>query len=133
MSPERASGQDGLHAHSDIYRVGALAYFLLTGQPPFARRSGVKMLAAHSYYPPAPLTSHCPGVPAALEAVVLKCLAKVPADRYPDVRTLDTALAACDTLGQWTEEDATEWWRLQSGSEARTGSSQGHEAARRTR
>jgi serine/threonine-protein kinase len=47
MSPEQASGQDEVDARSDIYSVGALAYFLLTGQPPFAGRSGVKMLAAH--------------------------------------------------------------------------------------
>jgi len=133
MSPEQASGQDEVDARSDIYSVGALAYFLLTGQPPFAGRSSVKMLAAHLYEPPTPPTSHCPGVPAELETVVLKCLAKVPTDRYRDVRTLDAALAVCDTRGPWTEEDASEWWQLQSGSEATSGSSQGREGAGRTK
>jgi serine/threonine-protein kinase len=132
MSPEQAGGQDEVDARSDIYGVGALAYFLLTGQPPFAGRSVVKMLAAHLYEPPAPLRKYRPEVPADLEAVVLRCLAKVPADRYPDARTLDAALAACDPGGQWTEQNATQWWQSRAGSEARTGSSQGHEGAGRT-
>jgi hypothetical protein len=55
MSPEQASGQE------DIYSIGALAYFLLAGQPPFAGRSGVKVLAAHLYELPVPLTNmSCP-------------------------------------------------------------------------
>jgi serine/threonine-protein kinase len=132
MSPEQAGGQDEIDARCDIYSVGALAYFLLTGQPPFAGRRGVKMLAAHLYEPPPPLTSRCPGVPAELEAVVIKCLAKAPGDRYADVRSLDTALRACNTVGPWTEEDAAQWWQFQSGSQAATGSRPGHERAGRT-
>jgi serine/threonine-protein kinase len=132
MSPEQASGQDEVDARSDIYSVGALAYFLMTGQPPFAGRSGVKMLAAHLYEPPAPLRKHRPEIPADLEAVVLKCLAKVPADRYAEVRALDVALAACDPGRPWTEQNASQWWRSRAGSEARTGSSHGHEGAGRT-
>src|SRR5262249_28072905 len=85
MSPEQASGPEEIDGRSDIYSIGALAYFLLTGQPPFAGRSGVQVLAAHLYEPPPPLTTHRPEVPAELEAVVLKCLAKIPVDRYPDV------------------------------------------------
>ena len=57
LSPEQAGGQETLDARSDIYSVGALAYFLLTGQPPFAGRSGVKMLAAHLYEKPEPLSA----------------------------------------------------------------------------
>ena len=133
MSPEQAGGQDEVDARSDIYSVGALAYFLLTGQSPFAGRSPVKMLAAHLYEPPAPLRKHRPEVPADLEAVVLKCLAKVPADRYADVRTLDVALATCDPGGHWTDQNATQWWQSRASSQARKGSSQGHEGAGRTK
>jgi serine/threonine-protein kinase len=111
MSPEQAGGQDELDARSDIYSLGAVAYFLLTGQPPFAGRSAVKILAAHLYESPASLMTQRPDVPPALEAVIARCLGKKPADRFPDVRTLEAALAACDPVARWTEQDATEWWR----------------------
>lgn len=114
MSPEQAAGQDALDARSDIYSVGALAYFLLTGRPPFAGRSSFQMLAAHIYEPPAPLTDHCPNVPLELQAIVLRCLAKDPAQRFPDAHSLETALAACHEEGQWTQEQAANWWRSQS-------------------
>src|SRR5262249_38675209 len=54
ISPEQAGGEETVDARSDIYSLGALAYFLLTGQPPFAGRSGMKMLAAHLYEQPEP-------------------------------------------------------------------------------
>ncbi len=110
LSPEQAGGRDALDARSDIYSVGALAYFLLTGQPPFAGRSAVQMLAAHLYEPPAPLTTQRPDMPSELEAVVLRCLAKNPADRFPDAGTLDAALATCAAARPWTETDAARCW-----------------------
>jgi eukaryotic-like serine/threonine-protein kinase len=95
LSPEQAGGQDKVDARSDIYSLGALAYFLLTGQPPFAGRSGVKMLAAHLYEEPERLVSRRPDIPPDLEAVVLRCLAKDPERRFADVESLDVALAGC--------------------------------------
>jgi eukaryotic-like serine/threonine-protein kinase len=111
VSPEQAAGREDLDARSDIYSVGCLAYFLLTGQPPFAGRSAVRMLAAHLYEPPASPTTHRPEVPADMETVVLRCLAKDPAERYPSAQSLESALASCWTLGAWTEEAAACWWR----------------------
>jgi serine/threonine-protein kinase len=111
MSPEQASGREDLDAGSDIYSLGCLAYFLLTGQPPFAGRSAVRMLAAHLYEPPVPPTIHRPEVPADVERVVLRCLAKGPAERYPSAQSLENALAGCLTVGRWTEEAAACWWR----------------------
>jgi eukaryotic-like serine/threonine-protein kinase len=116
MSPEQAGGRGEVDARSDIYSLGALAYFLLTGQPPFSGRSGVGTLAAHLYESPAALTTHRPDVPTDLEAVVIRCLAKGPADRFPDVRSLGEALAACDAARRWTEQDAADWWRLKAHS-----------------
>jgi serine/threonine-protein kinase len=114
MSPEQAGGQDNLDARSDIYSVGALAYFLLTGRPPFADRSPVRMLAAHLYEFPAPLTQHRPDVPGDLQAVVLRCLAKEPAARYADAESLETALASCPAAGAWSAKEAARWWRWQA-------------------
>jgi serine/threonine-protein kinase len=115
MSPEQAGGQELLDARSDIYSVGALAYFLLTGRPPFAGRSGIKMLAAHLYEKPEAVTRHRPEVPGDLEAVILRCLAKDPADRYPDAENLESALTGCESAGQWTTKQAAAWWHSQDG------------------
>jgi serine/threonine-protein kinase len=92
LSPEQADGRDDVDVRSDIYSLGALAYFLLTGQPPFTGRSVMNTLAAHLYEKPEPLCARRPDVPAELEAVVLRCLAKDPKDRFPDVKCLDRAL-----------------------------------------
>jgi eukaryotic-like serine/threonine-protein kinase len=97
LSPEQADGQEQLDARSDIYSPGALAYFLLTGNPPFAGRSAVKMIAAHLYEEPERLSAHRPDLPGDLEVVALRCLAKKPEGRFPDVESLDRALAACIT------------------------------------
>ncbi|HUG91336.1 MAG TPA: serine/threonine-protein kinase [Planctomycetaceae bacterium] len=111
MSPEQAAGLDGLDGRSDIYSLGCVAYFLLTGRPPFADGSPVKVLAAHLYEPVVSLSTHRPEVPGDLEAVVLRCLAKKPDERYPDAVSLDQALSACDEAGVWTEVQAAACWR----------------------
>jgi eukaryotic-like serine/threonine-protein kinase len=113
MSPEQIDRHNKTDLRSDIYSVGALTYFLLTGQPPFAGLSPAKTLAAHLYEMPAPLTRHRLDVPLELEAIVLRCMAKNPADRFPDARSLDSALADCHAVGQWTEQEAADWWRFQ--------------------
>jgi serine/threonine-protein kinase len=95
LSPEQAGGQEAVDARSDIYSVGALAFFLLTGLPPFAGRKGMKLIAAHLYEVPEPLSRRRPDVPAGLEAVILRCLAKEPDNRFLNVESLDRALAAC--------------------------------------
>jgi eukaryotic-like serine/threonine-protein kinase len=119
MSPEQAGGQENLDPRSDIYSLGAVAYFLLTGQPPFAGKSPAKMVAAHIYEPPAPLSKNRPDVCEDLQAVVLRCLAKVPADRFPDAESLEIALTGCATTCPWCEKQAANWWRsLPSASDA---------------
>jgi serine/threonine-protein kinase len=71
-------------------------------------------------------------VPPELEAVVLKCLAKAPADRFRDVRSLGKALVECDVGTEWTDEDAAAWWQFRVGTEVRSGSSECQEKAGRT-
>jgi serine/threonine-protein kinase len=111
MSPEQAAGKEHLDGRSDIYSLGGVAYFLLTGQPPFVRETAMQMLLAHAYEPVRPPREVNPAVPADLEAVVLRCLHKGPDQRYPDARSLDQALAACQDAGRWTEEQAAVWWQ----------------------
>jgi serine/threonine-protein kinase len=119
MSPEQAGAHENLDPRSDIYSLGAVAYFLLTRQPPFVGRSPAQTVAAHIYEPPAPLSNYRPDVPEDLQAVVMRCLAKDPAQRFPDAQSLELALAACLAAGHWTEKQAINWWRSQADSRGR--------------
>ncbi len=111
MSPEQAAGKNTLDARSDIYSLGAVAYFLLTGQAPFVRETAMMMLMAHAYEPVVPLTKVRPEVPLDLQEVVMRCLEKDPANRYANAKSLEKDLAACAAADQWTAEEAAQWWR----------------------
>lgn len=110
MSPEQAAGSPTLDARSDIYSVGVLAYYLLTGQNPFERAEVQQILAAHREGVATPVTEAVPGIDADLGEVVHRCLAKDPAERFADADSLDRALAACRNAGAWTPADAEAWW-----------------------
>jgi serine/threonine-protein kinase len=115
MSPEQARGAGVPLPQSDVYSLGAVAYYLLTGQPPFVRGAAVQVMSAHltdAVPPPAQLR---PGVPADLEAVVLRCLEKRAADRWPSAEALDEALARCAGVGDWTQAAAVDWWQSRAG------------------
>jgi serine/threonine-protein kinase len=111
MSPEQAAGKQDLDARSDIYNVGAVAYYLITGQLVFDRPSTLQMLHAHAYEPLVPIEKFQKAVPADLQRVILRCLEKDPDRRYQDVVTLEKALASCDSAGHWTMESAEGWWQ----------------------
>ena len=109
MSPEQATGAVA-DLRSDLYALGAVAYFLLTGQPPFPGENAIKVMLAHMHDKvPAP-SRFLPGIPEDLERVVLRCLAKGPADRFPDAEGLELALAACTDAGHWSFAHAARWW-----------------------
>jgi serine/threonine-protein kinase len=110
MSPEQARGRGELSPVSDIYSLGAVAYFLLTGQPPFVRETVMELLIAHATDAVGPPRLLRPEIPEDLEAVVLRCLSKKPTERYPDAESLEQAFARCACSGEWTEELAAAWW-----------------------
>jgi serine/threonine-protein kinase len=115
MSPEQAQGQDQLDARSDIYNLGAVGYFLVTGQLPFERGSALQMLHAHGYEPLVPSPEFTERVPADLQSVIQRCLEKDPERRFQDAVSLEEALAACESAELWTTEKAEEWWRRRGG------------------
>jgi len=92
MSPEQCGDPNEISASSDIYSLGALGYFLVTGRSPFAGRNAMQMLAAHLYEtPPAPST-HVADIPPELDAILMRALAKDPAGRFENARTMARAL-----------------------------------------
>jgi serine/threonine protein kinase len=98
MSPEQASADPDVDHRTDIYSVGAMAYELLAGRPPFADAKPQQVLAALLSREPEPLTHLRPGLSAPLEQIVMKCLAKLPADRWQSAEQMLAQLeplAAC--------------------------------------
>jgi uncharacterized RDD family membrane protein YckC/membrane-associated protease RseP (regulator of RpoE activity) len=90
-SPEHLRGQQ-LDVRSDIYAVGATLHYLLTGRPPFDDRDLMALIARIVTEPPPSLRKIRPEIPRALVATVLQCLAKDPAHRPPNYRTLASVL-----------------------------------------
>src|SRR5207302_1904125 len=82
MAPEQAATDPNTDHRADIYAVGALAYEMLAGRPPFIGPSPQAVLAAHVTSQPDPVTKYRDSVPPALAALVMRCLAKHPADRF---------------------------------------------------
>lgn len=111
MSPEQGLGKDRLDARSDIYSLGGVAYFLLTGKPPFGKKDTVELLTAKLQESVDHAELAAREVPDDLQAVVLRCLEKHPSNRFQDVDSLDAALGECECAGKWSEADAAEWWR----------------------
>ncbi|HXX31641.1 MAG TPA: protein kinase [Myxococcaceae bacterium] len=96
MAPEQANGL-GADARTDQYALGCVLHELLAGQPPFSGTSFGQLVAKVLTEPAPPLPARTPAgerIPAPLRAVVLRCLAKDPVDRFPTMQALESALAA---------------------------------------
>jgi eukaryotic-like serine/threonine-protein kinase len=111
ISPEQATGRGQIDARTDIYSLGALAYFLVTGQTPFVRDTAMELLAAHMKDEVLPPRQVRPEIPQDLEDVIVMCLRKNPDERFADAESLDLALAACDAAEQWDAYRARDWWQ----------------------
>jgi serine/threonine-protein kinase len=112
MAPEMISKPSTIDARVDIYSLGAVAYYLLTGCHVFEGGTVVEVCSHHLHTEPtAPSKRLGEELPADLEALVLECLAKDPDDRPQSAIELRRALAACDGLGPWRQSQAQQWWR----------------------
>jgi eukaryotic-like serine/threonine-protein kinase len=109
-SPENVIGDGSPDRRSDVYSLGATAYFLLTGRPPFEGEQPIKVMFAHVNEPVTPIRDLNEAVPEGLAEVIQKCLAKRPIDRYQSVEEVDAALAECQQAGDWSIEKSRKWW-----------------------
>ena len=84
---------------------------MLTGRPPFDEESAVAALIAHARDEAPPPSRFREDVPDDLERVVMRCLAKDPAERYSDAESLELALGECACAGKWDKYQSSRWWR----------------------
>jgi hypothetical protein len=111
MSPEAIQMPNSVDARSDLYAVGAVGYFLLTGQPVFEADNVVDLCQRHVATPPIPPSERInTPIPAELENAILSCLDKSRAKRPQTARDLALLIARCAEATQWSIEDADAWW-----------------------
>jgi serine/threonine-protein kinase len=131
LAPEVITSPDDVGPRSDLYGVGAVAYFLLTGERVFTGTSVAQLCLAHVHETPVPPTQRTDRpMSAALEALVLACLAKDPAARPASARALRAALDEVPEAEEWDEDAALAWWT--SFEERRKPSTSGGSAGPRT-
>ncbi len=111
MSPEQATAYDEVDAASDIYSLACVAYFALTGQPPFPNENVMEALNAHAQQQAQLLSQVRASIPADLEQVIARCLKKKPVNRFDSADALAKALRQCECRESWTEESAADWWQ----------------------
>ena len=114
MSPEQATAYDQVDPRSDIYALGCVAYYALTGRPPFVGDHVMQILVSHARDEVTPPSRFSPSIESDLEASVMRCLAKRPEQRYQSVAELEEALGACHSADRWTNQIATQWWASNS-------------------
>ena len=117
MAPEQASGDPNVDHRADLYALGAMAYEMLCGQPPFTGMNPQAVLAAHVTQAPRPVMSQRPTVPPALNAIVMRCLEKRAADRWQSAEELQPHLEALLTPSGGTMS-TTATAAISSGTEA---------------
>jgi serine/threonine-protein kinase len=113
IAPETITAPETVDARADLYALGAVGYWLLTGTHVFDGRSILEVCGHHLHsVPETPSARLAAPVASDLEAVILACLAKRPEDRPASAHVLRERLGACAAAGKWTNARAAQWWAL---------------------
>ena len=111
MSPEAIKSPERVDGRGDLYALGAVAYYLLSGRHVFEAETAIEICAKHLHDPPAPLAGRVPDLDGELAKLVLACLAKEPAGRPGTARELLERLEQCPSRAGWTRARAATWWQ----------------------
>jgi serine/threonine protein kinase len=111
MSPETMMAPDAGDPRTDLYALGAVAYYLLTGRPVFERPTVAEILADHLQTRPIPPSARSGvAIPTALDKLVMQCLEKIPSARPSTAREVRERLRAINVQPPWSADDAAMWW-----------------------
>jgi eukaryotic-like serine/threonine-protein kinase len=110
MCPEQAQGISP-DTRGDLYSLGAVAFFLLAGRPPFDLEKTLQLVIAHASQAPPTFADVGASVSPDLEAIVLRCLAKQPEDRFQTPDEMLTALRSLSFARSWNWQRAEDWWK----------------------
>jgi eukaryotic-like serine/threonine-protein kinase len=111
MPPEQVLGDKRIDERSDIYAMGCVAYWLVTGQPVFTGRTPIDTMLQHTQARPVPPSQRTElNIPEPFDRLILSCLEKIPDDRPATAEAFAEGLAGIDTAGSWTQHLARQWW-----------------------
>ncbi len=112
MSPEAIQNPDDVDARSDIYALGAVGYYLLTGTMVFGGNNPAEIMRNHTTKSPEPISERLrKAVSPELEAVIMQCLSKVPGKRPQNTEIIAQRLSACTLIEAWGPDSARAWWQ----------------------
>ncbi len=115
IAPEAARMPDQVDGRADLYCLGAVAYWMLVGHPPFEAASSLEVIAEHiKAHPKPPAEVSEFSIPPVLDQIVVRCLEKDPQNRFQTARDLEAALRGIEFEAPWTHDKAREWWDLHS-------------------
>ncbi len=118
LSPESALGEP-VDGRTDIYALGCVAYWMLTGRYVFTGDTSMQLVARHVSSAPVPPSRHSAfDISPALDELVLECLRKKPGERPASARDLCDRLGRCDVETSWTRNDARLWWETRMEADA---------------
>ena len=111
LAPEAIEKPEAVDARTDLYALGAVGYFLLTGKPVFEGETIIELCMKHVKAAPTPPSQRIGReIHPVLEGVILQCLAKASAERPTSALVIAAELARCEDLPGWSDDQAVAWW-----------------------